>query len=157
MRSSVLFFLVAANPVDGAERERIAAKAGHEAVEAALAGELAKAEKAGDKEHIASIEAHEKSYLGEVAESKNHNRERAAAAAGPAAVKAALAGELAEAEKFHDTEHEQSINDHLQDYLNDVHESRTHERQREAASDGPAAVKAALEGELKEAEKFGDV
>jgi len=53
-------------------------------------------------------------------------------------------------------EHAKSIEDHTQDYLNDVHESLTHERQRQAAADGPEAVKAALEGEYAEAKKFGD-
>merc|ERR1719207_374317 len=104
MRSGVLFLLAAANPVDGTERARMAARAGPAAVKAALESELAKAEKAKDAEHIASIKAHLASYEGEVAEHENHARERAAVAAGPAAVKAALESELKNAEKAKDKE-----------------------------------------------------
>ena len=89
------------------------------------------------------------------ADAAGTKREREAVAAGPEAVKAALAGELAKAHAAGDVEHAKSIEDHTQDYLNDVHESLTHERQRQAAADGPEAVKEALEGEYAEREIGG--
>ena len=67
---SVLFLLAAGNPVDGTERARMAARAGPAAVKAALESELAKAEKAGDVEHEASIKQHLADYLSEVEEKK---------------------------------------------------------------------------------------
>merc|ERR1719207_21520 len=167
MRSGVLFLLAAANPVDGTERARMAARAGPAAVQAALESELSKAEKAGDVEHEASIKAHLADYLSEVEEKKDHKRQREAAAEGPSAVAAALESELKEAEKYHDTEHIASLEKHWRDYSDEAIKGRDGVtpavmRQREAAEEdfkhkgSHAAVDAALESELKEAEKFGD-
>merc|ERR1719498_1401391 len=108
---SVLFLLAAGNPIDGTERARMAARAGPAA---------AKAEKAGDVEHEASIKEHLASYLGEVEEKKDHKREREAAAEGPSAVAAALESELKEAEKYHDTEHIASLEKHWRDYAGEA-------------------------------------
>merc|ERR1719428_463965 len=71
MRSSVLFLLAAANPVDGAERERVAASAGPEAVKAALEGELKEAEKFHDTEHEKSILQHWVDYSHEAIPGKD--------------------------------------------------------------------------------------
>jgi len=150
MRKFAVFALAAADR----EREREAAAKGPAAVEAALAGEYAAAVKAGDKEHEASIKQHLANYLDEV-HGGGRIREREAAAQGPAAVKAALAGEMAEAEKFHDTEHENSIKQHEADYLDEVNGGGKR-RQAVANAEGPAAERAALEGEYREAAKFGD-
>merc|ERR1719388_185448 len=86
--------------------------------------ELAKAEKAHDAEHEASIEKHLADYLSErkerIEDAKGgviDTRQRAAIRDGTGAVEAALAGELKEAEKFGDVEHERSIEKHLADYL----------------------------------------
>merc|ERR1719498_2270476 len=92
----------------------------------------------------------------------------ALAAQGPAAVVAALKdtpnAELAEAEKFGDTEHINSINEHLGDYeserkerINDAKGGVIQTRQRRAIQQGTGAVVAALEQELAEAKKYNDV
>merc|ERR1719478_599085 len=148
MLSSVLLFLVAANPVDGAERARIAARQGPAAVKAALAGELEKAEAAGDEEHIASIKTHLQDYLNEVHEKNTHERERKQAA------------------KFHDKEHEISILTHWQHYKDEAVPGKDGVtpaimRQREAAeidakNGNSAATDAALAGQYAKAESVGD-
>merc|ERR1719316_1409248 len=150
---SVLFLLAAGNPIDGTER----------AVKAALESELAKAEKAGDVEHEASIKEHLASYLGEVEEKQDHKRQREAAAEGAAA----LEGELKEAEKYHDTEHIASLEKHWRDYAGEAIKgpdgvTPAVMRQREAAEEdfkhkgSHAAVDAALESELAKAREVGD-
>merc|ERR1719395_353012 len=164
---SVLFLLAAANPIDGTERARMAARAGPAAVKAALESELAKAEKYGDVEHEDSIKEHLASYLSEVEEKRDHKREREAAAEGPAAVAAALEGELKEAEKYHDTEHIASLEKHWRDYAGEAIKgpdgvTPAVMRQREAAEEdfkhkgSHAAVDAALESELAKAREVGD-
>jgi len=167
LRASIVLFLASANPVDGTERAREAARAGPAAVKAALESELRKAKKAGDEEHEASINAHLASYLGEVEEHKTHNRQREAASEGPAAVGAALESELKEAEKYHDTEHIASLNKHWADYSAEARPGKDGVtlaimRQREAAEEdfktpgSSAAVDAALESELAKARAVGD-
>merc|ERR1719181_2399769 len=86
----------------------------------------------------------------------------ALAAEGPKAIGEALAAEYEEAMAVGDKEHEASIKKHWEDYLaerkeriNDAKGGQIPTRQRDAINDGPAAVVAALESELKEAEKFG--
>merc|ERR1719453_957158 len=101
-------------------------------------------------------------------------RQRAAIANGPAAVKAALLdtpnAEMAEAEKFGDAPHERSIEKHLADYASERKERITDETSRASRETGrqgaafaydlehhtTAATDAALEQELREAEKYND-
>merc|ERR1719335_358373 len=164
MGLSKLLFLAAANPIDGAERERIAAE--RERIAARAGPAAAKAEAAGDKEHIESINTHLQNYLNDVHESVTHERQRQAASDGPEAVKAALEGELKEAEKFHDTEHEKSILQHWVDYSHEAIPGKDGVplavmRQREAAeidakNGNSAATDAALAFQYKLAEEHGD-
>merc|ERR1719161_3333944 len=94
------------------------------------------------------------------------------AAKGPAAILEALETELAEAEAVGDKEHAASIKKHWADYLSERKEyiedhEGGHSDTREAAAAGRddrhhatpkqfAAVEAALNSEIPEAEKFGD-
>merc|ERR1719171_2790574 len=95
----------------------------------------------------------------------------ALAAKGPAAIAEALEAELAKAEAAGDKEHAASIKKHWADYLSERREriedaEGGHLDTREAAAAGPddrkaragnvAAVEAALEQEMKQAEKYND-
>jgi len=103
-------------------REEQALKAGPEAVEAALAGELKEAEKFGDSEHIESIKKHEADYLNEAhgggAERQEIAFRKDLANGNTGATEMALKGELAEALKYHDREHVESILAHYSHYNN---------------------------------------
>jgi hypothetical protein len=157
-------------------RQREAIAKGPAAVVAAIESELPEAEKYGDTEHIASLKKHLADYLSERKEriedaEGGHTDTRQAAAAGPdnrahatpahfKAVEAALAQELAEAEKFHDAQHIASLKKHLADYV-DQEESNGNERQETAFEEdlragNTHATEAALLGVLKEAVKYGD-
>merc|ERR1719316_2219298 len=166
MKTFLLLCLAAAENPD--RNTDALVKLGPEAVEGALNAELAKAKKAGDVEHEASIKKHLADYLSErkerIDDAKGgviHTRQREAIAEGPAAVVAAIESELPEAEKYHDTEHIASLKKHLADYLAERKERIEDE---EVGPDNRAhatpahfdAVEAALKQELAEAEKFHD-
>merc|ERR1719440_2314353 len=147
MKTFLLLSLVAAEKPD--RNTDALVKLGPEAVEGALEGQLAKAEKAGDVEHEASIKKHLADYLSERKERIDDakggvldTRQRAAIANGPAAVVAAIESELPEAEKYHDTEHIASLKKHLADYLAErkeriEDEEGGHTDTRQAAAAGP--------------------
>jgi bacteriorhodopsin len=89
------------------------------AVEAALEQEFKEAEKYNDKEHEASLQKHLMDYL-HMEHGLGRNRQNIADREGPRAEYEALLGQLHEAEKFHDVEHEASIEKHWRDYLGRV-------------------------------------
>ena len=180
LTNAVLYAVLAAE-APNPKTDALAAK-GPAAIAEALEAELAKAEKVGDKEHAESIKRHWADYLSERKERINdgkggviQTRQRRAINEGPKAVVEALTktpnAELEEAEKFGDTEHINSIEKHLADYASERRERIAdaeggHTDTREAAAAGPddrkaragnvAAVEAALEQEMKQAEKYND-
>ena len=89
------------------------------AVEAALEQEFKEAEKYNDKEHEASLQKHLMDYL-HMEHGLGRDRQNIADREGPRAEYEALLGQLQEAEKFHDVEHEASILKHWRNYLGRV-------------------------------------